>query len=101
MALLKTGTQTARLITINHDGKSYNIIPGGKDSEFVEVPDSALDMSFVVSLIESGDLIGKKGSLSTNSVTIDDLRNEAESLGITVDKRWKTARLQMEIDSVK
>lgn len=101
MALVKTGTQTARLITINYEDSSYNIIPSGKDSEFVEIPDELLDLPFVDALIEDGTLVAKRGQLSKVGESIDDLRAEAESLGVVVDKRWKVGRLKLEIESAR
>ena len=101
MALIKTGTQTARLVTINYEDSSYDIIPGGKDSEFVEVPDELLDLPFVDALIEDGTLVAKRGQLSKVGESIDDLRAEAESLGVAVDKRWKVGRLKLEIESAR
>lgn len=101
MALVKTGIQTARLVTINHEDESYDIIPGGKDSEFVEIPDELLDLPFVAALIEDGTLVAKRGQLSKFGESIDDLRAEAESLGVAVDKRWKAGRLKLEIESAK
>ena len=102
MALIKTGDQTARLVTINYGDKSYNIIPGGKDREFTEVPDDVLDLPFVNSLLESGALIARKGTLSNqDGESLEDLQARAEALGIKVDKRWKIGRLKMEIESAE
>lgn len=102
MAKLKTGIQTARLIVINFKDEKYNIVPGGETSEFVSVPDDVLELSFVDNLIRKGVLVAAlDGESSVPSDNIDELREEAEALGVKVDKRWKASRLRLEIDAAK
>lgn len=103
MAKLKTSPRTARLITINgEDGTSYDIVPGGDGSVFVEVPAAVANSKFVKNLIDAGILI--KGD-SDESDLIDDHRakliQEATELGIKIDKRWKDDKLQQAIDEAK
>lgn len=93
MAKVKAAPQTARLITINNtDGKSYDVVPGGDGSVEVVIPNRLAHGAFVQVLIKQGDLI------LTEDGDIEDLRAQAEELGIQVDKRWKASRLQQEID---
>lgn len=107
MAQVKAGSRTARSITINHGGAKYEIIPGGDNSEFVEVPDEAVKQKFVQHLIDSGELIVKgysepvKGENDEEDEKLINARKEAQSLGIKIDKRWKLDRLQTEIDEAK
>ncbi|CAA9993652.1 unnamed protein product [Nesidiocoris tenuis] len=102
-----TGPRTARAITINEGDKTYNIVPGGDASEFVDVPDSVVRGKFVQNLINSGDLIVKgykepvKGEDDEEDEKLATLRQEAQSLGLKVDARWKAERLQKEIDEAK
>lgn len=107
MAQVKAGPRTARAITINEGDKTYNIVPGGEASEFVDVPDSVVRGKFVQNLINSGDLIVKgykepvKGEDDEEDEKLATLRQEAQSLGLKVDARWKAERLQKEIDEAK
>lgn len=99
MAKVKAGPQTARLITINHNGKSYDIVPGGTGAVFVDVPNDAVKTPFVKALIESGELVMvESDSPVEDDDGLDELRAEAEKLGVKVDKRWKEERIQQEID---
>ena len=55
---------------------------------------------------EAGELVVTSGELvnpdsDADDVTIDELRAEAEELGIKVDARWKKSRLQQEIEAAK
>lgn len=99
MAKLKAGVQTARLITVNHEGESYEIVPGGAGSVAVDVPNSIAKSSFVKALVEDGSLILSDVTEDEPEDDLDALREEAEKLGIKVDKRWKAERIQQEIDS--
>lgn len=107
MAQVKASPRTARAITINEGDKVYNVVPGGEDSEFVEVPDSVVRGKFVQALINSGELIVKgykepvKGEDDEEEEKLLKLRQEAQSLGLKVDARWKADRLQKEIDEAK
>lgn len=100
MAQVKAGAQTARLITINHDGKSYDIVPGGAGSVAVQIPDSAAKIVFVKALVDSGDLIlTDVGEDEADDGDIDALRAQADALGIEYDKRWGVKKLQSAIDA--
>ncbi len=107
MAQVKSGARTARPITINHGDKSYQIIPNGDDSQFVDVPNEVVKTKFVQNLINSGELIVKgysepvKGKDEDEEERLRGLREEAQSMGIEVDKRWKADRLQRAIDEAK
>lgn len=107
MAQVKAGGRTARSITINHGETKYEIIPNGDNSQFVEVPNEVVKGKFVQNLINSGDLIVKgyeepvKGKDAEEDERLVTLRQEAQSLGIEIDKRWKAERLQKEIDEAK
>jgi len=107
MAQVKAGPRTARKITINDGNKSYDIIPGGEASATVDVPDSVVKGKFVQQLINSGDLIvtGYKEPVEEDDEEENEklikLREEAQSMGLEVDKRWKAARLQKAIDEAK
>ena len=62
--------------------------------------------SLVSTYQEAGELVVTSGELvnpdsDTDDVTIDELRAEAEELGIKVDARWKKSRLQQEIEAAK
>lgn len=93
MAIVKSGQQTARLITINHAGKSYDIIPG----DSAQVPNAAVKIPFVQSLISEGSLIVTDVGEDEDD-GLDLLRAQAEALGIKVDKRWKAEKLQAAIE---
>ncbi len=107
MAQIKSGARTARPITINHGDKSYQIIPNGDESQFVDVPNDVVKTKFVQHLINSGELIVKgyeepvKGRDEEEEQRLQSLRQEAQNLGIEIDKRWKAERLQKEIDRAK
>lgn len=62
--------------------------------------------SLVSAYQEAGELVVTNGELvnpdsDADDVTIDELRAEAEELGIKVDARWKKSRLQQEIEAAK
>ena len=62
--------------------------------------------SLVSAYQEAGELVVTSGELvnpdsDADGVTIDELRAEAEELGIKVDARWKKSRLQQEIEAAK
>lgn len=50
-------------------------------------------------VVTSGELVNPDSD--ADDVTIDELRAEAEELGIKVDARWKKSRLQQEIEAAK
>jgi hypothetical protein len=62
--------------------------------------------SLVSAYQEAGELVVTSGELvnpdsDAEDVSIDELRAEAEELGIKVDARWKKSRLQQEIEAAK
>ena len=62
--------------------------------------------SLVNAYQEAGELVVTSGELvnpdsDADEVPIDELRAEAESLGVVVDKRWKVGRLKLEIESAR
>lgn len=62
--------------------------------------------SLVSAYQEAGELVVTSGELvnpdsDSEDVSIDELRAEAEELGIKVDARWKKSRLQQEIEAAK
>lgn len=62
--------------------------------------------SLVSAYQEAGELVVTSGELvnpdsDADDVTIDELRAEAEELGVKVDARWKKSRLQQEIEAAK
>ena len=100
MAKVKAAPQTARLITINDtDGTAYDILPAGDE---VEIPNRLAKGSFVQALAKEGHIVlTDVGEDESEDADIDELRAQAEELGIQVDKRWKASRLQAEIDKVQ
>lgn len=46
-------------------------------------------------------MLTEVGEDETEDDDIDELRAQAEELGIQVDKRWKASRLQQEIDKAQ
>lgn len=92
---------SARLITVNGPSKDgeqqkFRILPG--DNPAVEVPDALCKSDFVKNLIEIGDL---RIMPSEDADDLEALREEARSLGIEVDDRWKSKRLTAEIEKAK
>ncbi len=84
-------------------GDSWKLIPAGPA---VEVADYACEYDYVQNMINKGDLAVLAGSTggqvvdSTASVVdeeLEALREEAECLGIKVNKRWKAATLRDKI----
>ena len=55
--------------------------------------------SLVSAYQEAGELVNPDSD--ADEVSIDELRAEAEELGIKVDARWKKSRLQQEIEAAK
>lgn len=100
MAKVKAAPQTARLITINDtDGKAYDIVPNGAGSVDVEIPNRLAHSPFVQALAKEGHVV--LSDVGGDEPEDADLYAEAEELGIKVDKRWKTERIQQEIDKAK
>lgn len=93
--------EAARLIIINmRDGETetgYQILPG--ENPAVEVPDAAAKLDFVKALLKSGDL----RRVGADELEVDEgdeeptLAEQAEALGIKVDKRWGDEKLREEI----
>ena len=100
MAKVKAAPQTARLITINDtDGTAYDILPAGDE---VEIPNRLAKGPFVQALAKEGHIVlTDVGEDEKEDGDIEDLRAQAEELGIQVDKRWKASRLQQEIDKAQ
>ena len=78
------------------------LAPG--DSKEFEVTPAIYSM--VSAYQEAGELVVTSGELvnpdsDADDVTVDELRAEAEELGIKVDARWKKSRLQQEIEAAK
>lgn len=100
MAKVKAAPQTARLITVNDmDGTAYDILPGGDE---VEIPNRLAHGAFAQALTKEGHIVltNVGDDEAEEDGGIDELRTQAEELGIEVDKRWKVKRLQAEIDAV-
>lgn len=75
----------------------------GNSKEFEVTP---AIYSLVSAYQEAGELVVTGGELvnpdsDAEDVSIDELRAEAEELGIKVDARWKKSRLQQEIEAAK
>lgn len=70
----------ARLITItlleDGDQKEYPILPG--DNPAVEVPDSAMDVDFVVAYIDNGSLIEVPAPKAEKSAKKDEKQDTKE-----------------------
>lgn len=90
--------EAARLITINADGKKYQVLPGL--NPVVEVPDEVAKIPFVKALLKNGSL-RRAGEDELEADEGEDeleaLRKQAKELGINVDKRWGENRLVEEI----
>lgn len=99
-----------RLITLNQKVgdsiKKHRLIPAGKP---VPVPDEVLKSRFAKTQILAGNIsvIGESESVAEDpdgeqdggdGADLEDLRSEAEALGIEVDGRWGEKRLRTEID---
>lgn len=101
MAKIKAGAHTARQITVNHGDANFDIIPNGKDSAFVDVPDEVLKTPFVKALVDSGDLVVGSHEEDAPNEERQTLLRSAQEAGVKVDKRWSDERLQQEIDKAK
>lgn len=91
----------ARLITINHNGESYPILPGNNPA--VDVPDAACG-DYVGALISCGDLskVGDSEPVKTDSDGEEEvMRQLLEEAGVEVDGRWGVRRLQAELDKLE
>lgn len=103
----------ARLITINGaDGTSYAILPG--DNPAVDVPDELCRGDFVKHLLKSRQLVKDDGvkddGVSDDGVSddesdddqggteLDELRSQADLLGIKYADNWGAKRLRTAID---
>lgn len=105
--------KSARLIDFSWDKEKYRLMPAGAA---VEVPDEAMKSAFLKSLIKDGsvakesqeeqiDLVDEVAEIEKAEAVEDkecpeaeDLRTQAETLGIKVDKRWGEDRLNEEIE---
>lgn len=100
MAKVKAAPTTARLITLNDtDGQAYDIVPNGPDSAEVEIPNRLANSPFAKALAKDGHII--LSDVGEDESDEDELRAEAEELGVKVDRRWKADRLQQEIDAAR
>lgn len=93
----------ARLITINAaDGTSYAILPG--DNPAVDVPDELCQGDFVKHLLKSRQLVKDDGASDDESdddqggTELDELRSQADLLGIKYADNWGAKRLRTAID---
>lgn len=67
----------------------------------LEVGESLTQTDFMRHLESVGDIVITSAPVaSTSSDELEALRDQAEMLGITVNKRWGAAKLQEEIDKV-
>lgn len=97
MAKVKAGPQTARMITLNDtDGKAYDIVP---TAEEIEIPNRLAHSAFAQALAKDSHIV--LTDVGEDESDEEDLRAEAEELGVKVDKRWKADRLQQEIDAAR
>lgn len=88
---------SARLLTVNHKGEKYRILPGNNPA--VEVPDAACKSDFVKGLLANGSLMQvAKVETVTEPDERDELIAELESLGVDVDNRWGVERLKKELE---
>jgi len=87
----------ARLITYSFKKEKYKLMPAGDP---VEIPDEAKDESpYLKTLLANGTLAIVEGEAKAEAEkAIATLREEAEGLGIDVDKRWGETRLKEEIE---
>ncbi|WPJ52933.1 hypothetical protein [Klebsiella phage vB_KpnM_KpVB3] len=102
------------MITVKNISARPFMMPGEEDvMERMLAPGNSKEFevtpaiySLVSAYQEAGELVVTSGELvnpdsDAEDVTIDELRAEAEELGIKVDARWKKSRLQQEIEVAK
>lgn len=103
------------MITVKNISSRPFIMPGDADVlERIVAPGDAKEFeltypvySFVSAYVNAGELVVTSGELvDPTGVTeidtiLDDLREEARSLGVSVDARWKESRLHQEIEAAK
>lgn len=102
------------MITVKNISARPFMMPGEEDvTERMLAPGDSKEFevtpaiySLVSAYQEAGELVVTSGELvnpdsDADDVTIDELRAEAEELGIKVDARWKKSRLQQEIEAAK
>ena len=102
------------MITVKNISTRPFMMPGEEDvMERMLAPGNSKEFevtpaiySLVSAYQEAGELVVTSGELvnpdsDAEDVTIDELRAEAEELGIKVDARWKKSRLQQEIEVAK
>jgi hypothetical protein len=94
--------KSARLITFVWKSKKYKLMPAG---DAVEVPEEAKASKFLRALEKEGSVTVRASedqeSLLDDIDDLAELREEADDLGITVDKRWGESRLREEIEKAK
>jgi hypothetical protein len=94
--------KAARLITINADGKSYQILPGNHPA--VDVPDEVCKRDFVKALLHCGDLVRESApevEEADQDGELEVLRELCAEAGVKVDKRWGVERLREELDKAE
>ncbi len=100
---MKIIKKAARLITFTYKKEKYQLLPAGGA---VKVPDEAKDESpFLASLISTRDIEIVSGAEveaePEEGSAIDQLREDAAELGVTVDNRWGESRLKEEIEKAQ
>lgn len=93
----------ARLITVNgvsSDGvvESFKVLPGNNPP--TEVPDKYCKSDFVKHLLKAGELSVVQADEEEEDDTAG-LKEQAEALGIKVDKRWGADRIRSEIEKAQ
>ena len=97
MAKLKASPTCARLIIINTvKHGQFQIVPGGKLSKWVTVPDEVLKEPFVECLVDKGDLIQGAGSAPEKSENeeLEALRATCKERGIRYNGKHKAEKLR-------
>lgn len=96
MAKIKCSPTCARLIVINHKKQTFSVVPGGKLSKWITVPEEVLSMPFVESLVDNGVLIAGTGVAAekTEQEELDILRAQCKELGIRYNGKHKVEKLK-------
>lgn len=92
----------ARLITVNHVKGKYRFLPNGPA---VNVPQDVANSPFAKGLIDIGSLVVTQADPiefnPLDAMTVDQLRNMAESLGIEKTANMPRKKLIEEIEKVQ
>lgn len=96
MAKLKASSTCRRPIHITYGKETYTIVPGGKASAFVTVPDEVLNLPFVESRIDDGELVVGRSSAEdkTEQSELEELRQKCKDLGIRYNGKHKAETLR-------